>query len=404
MSQSFIVIGLDDSPAPQFAPEAMRAIGNARVFSGGTRHRAIVAPLLPPGSRWINIGAPVDQAFASYAEVDARQPIVVFASGDPLFYGFACTIRKRLPQADIRLYPAFNSLQLLAHRLLMPYGDMRIVSLTGRPWKEFDRALIEGACKIGVLTDLRHTPAAIARRMLDYGYSHYTMYVGERLGDTSAERVSQLTLDEAARSDFDRLCCLLLQADEQPAQPPFGIPDERFAHLPGRPGMITKRPIRLLALSALELPFRRVLWDIGFCTGSISIEARLQFPHLDIVAFEVRPECEELMRHNAQVLGAPGITVRMGDFMKTDLNELPRPDAVFIGGHGGQLHDMVARLARHLEPGGCLVLNAVSAQSADCFVQSARQAGLAVAPPMHVSIDRYNPIDVLKALRPAARI
>ena len=260
MSQSFIVIGLDDSPAPQFAPEAMRAIGNARVFSGGTRHRAIVAPLLPPGSRWINIGAPVDQAFASYAEVDARQPIVVFASGDPLFYGFACTIRKRLPQADIRLYPAFNSLQLLAHRLLMPYGDMRIVSLTGRPWKEFDRALIEGACKIGVLTDLRHTPAAIARRMLDYGYSHYTMYVGERLGDTSAERVSRLTLDEAARSDFDRLCCLLLQADGQPAQPPFGIPDERFAHLPGRPGMITKRPIRLLALSALELPFRRVLW------------------------------------------------------------------------------------------------------------------------------------------------
>ena len=35
----------------------------------------------------------------------------------------------------------------------MPYHDMRIVSLTGRPWHEFDRALIESASKIGVLTD-----------------------------------------------------------------------------------------------------------------------------------------------------------------------------------------------------------------------------------------------------------
>ena len=51
MSQSFIVIGLDDSPAPQFAPEAMRAIGNARVFSGGTRHRGHrCAPPAPPAA------------------------------------------------------------------------------------------------------------------------------------------------------------------------------------------------------------------------------------------------------------------------------------------------------------------------------------------------------------------
>lgn len=63
----------------------------------------------------------------------------------------------------------------------MPYDDMRTVSLTGRPWHEFDRALIERTPKMGILTDREHTPAAIARRMLDYGYTHYTMYVGEHL-------------------------------------------------------------------------------------------------------------------------------------------------------------------------------------------------------------------------------
>ena len=30
-----------------------------------------------------------------------------------------------------------------------------------------------------ILTDREHTPATIAARMLEYGYSHYTLYIGE---------------------------------------------------------------------------------------------------------------------------------------------------------------------------------------------------------------------------------
>ncbi len=72
---------------------------------------------------------------------------------------------------------------------------------------------------------------------------------------------------------------------------PFGIPDTEFALLNGREKMITKMPIRLLTLQALELSRRQVFWDIGFCTGSVSIEAKQLFPHLQIEAFEIRPEC-----------------------------------------------------------------------------------------------------------------
>ena len=36
----------------------------------------------------------------------------------------------------------------------MPYDDMRTVSLTGRPWHEFDRALIERAPKTVSYTHL----------------------------------------------------------------------------------------------------------------------------------------------------------------------------------------------------------------------------------------------------------
>ena len=68
----------------------------------------------------------------------------------------------------------------------------------------------------------------------------------------------------------------------------FGIPEEQFELLDGRANMITKMPVRLLSLSLLDLRNRSVMWDVGFCTGSVSIEAKLQFPHLDIVAFEKR--------------------------------------------------------------------------------------------------------------------
>lgn len=253
------------------------------------------------------------------------------------FSGFANTVKRKLPDAEIKLYPSFNSLQTLAHRLVMPYDDMRTVSLTGRPWHEFDRALIERAPKIGILTDREHTPAAIASRMLEYGYDRYTMYVGEHLGNPEKERIRHMTLREAAQGGFEHPNNLLLCATASLEARPFGIPDERFAHLNGRARMITKAPVRLLTLQALELNRRRVFWDVGFCTGSVSIEARLQFPHLTVVSFEVRAEGEELMNINGRRFGTPGITAITGDFLQTATDALPRPDAVFIGGHGGRL-------------------------------------------------------------------
>lgn len=89
--------------------------------------------------------------------------------------------------------------------------------------------------------------------------------------------------------------------------------------------MITKSPIRLLTLQALELNRKQVFWDIGFCTGSVSIEARLLFPHLTVVAFEIRPEGEKLMATNSHRFGAPGITTIIGDFMEMDITALSLP-------------------------------------------------------------------------------
>lgn len=413
----FIFIGITDNPEPFFAPEVLEIVRGGRVFSGGRRHHEIVAALLPRGARWIDITVPIDRVIEEYRGMDegrgkmdegrwmreegsAPLTIITFVSGDPLFFGFANTIKRKMPKAEIVVYPTFNSLQMLAHRLVMPYHDMRIVSLTGRPWQEFDKALIEGAEKIGVLTDKEHNPASIARRMMEYGYTHYDMYVGERLGNPETEKVTSMSLEEASVGSYSMPNCLMLVANRK-CKARYGIPDSEFALLDGREKMITKMPIRLLTLQALELPERRVFWDIGFCTGSVSIEARLQFPHLRIEAFEIRPECETIIDENTRRHGAPGIGVHIGDFLKEDISMLPRPDAVFIGGHGGCLKEIMAKVLTVLADDGVIVFNSVVApkvltDSRQLWNKACAELGLHQEQPLHIQLNDNHPITILK--------
>ena len=458
----FIVIGITDAPHPWFTPEVMEVVKEGKVFSGGKRHHEIVAPLLPEGAEWIDITVPLERVFEQYKQTlpppslsgreqspikkitrgrEEKESIIVFASGDPLFFGFANTLKREFPEAEMKVFPTFNSLQMLAHRLVMPYHDMRIVSLTGRPWQEFDRALIERAPKIGVLTDKEHTPAAIAQRMLEYGYTYYNMCVGEHLGNPEKERVTTLTLEEAAGKEFGMPNCVILDGRTVERIGIFGIPDSSFALLDGREKMITKMPIRLLTLQALELPTKKVLWDIGACTGSVSIEARLLFPHLHIEAFEIRPECEAIIKENARRFGAMGINVHIGDFEDSppalpiregvicseqasalSLSKVTTPsligraggespDAVFIGGHGGKLKEIMAKVVRVMTPGGVIVMNSVNTPvvekmtnhrpgSHQLWDEACRELGLRQVPPVHVAIDEYHPIEILKAYKP----
>ena len=392
--QRFHVIGMTDDQSGTFSTEILQLMGRGKVFSGGKRHHEIVASLLPEDAVWIDITVPLDKVFSQY---EAYAEIIVFASGDPLFFGFANTLKKRLPNAWMRVYPVFNSLQTLAHRLVLPYHDMRTVSLTGRPWQNLDEALIRGDKLIGALTDREKTPSRIAARMLEYGYDNYRMTVGVHLGNKQAEEVHTLSLDEVIGREFGFPNCLILEQTYQ-RERLFGIPESSFHLLDGREKMITKSPIRLQALSMLDLHQKHTFWDIGFCTGSVSIEAKLQFPHLQIHAFECRPEGETLINLNTRKFGTPGIEYHIGDFMELDVSDLPAPDAVFIGGHGGKLTEMLQKIDRYLLPGGCMVFNSVSENSLHLFREGIEAIDRRIDNEIGITVDSYNPITIIKAI------
>ena len=396
--QKFFVIGIGDGPVAELPPREAEIVASAKVFSGGKRHRELVGHLLPDGALWIEISVPIDDTLRRY---EGHDRVVVFASGDPLFYGFANTLRRRLPNAELEVFPTFNSLQMLAHRTLLDYATMRCISLTGRAWDALDAALISGEPLVGALTDGRKTPSEIARRMLEYGYDNYRMTVGESLGNPASEKVHEVALQEAAGMHFSAPNCVILERIYTKTHP-LGIPEGEFALLDGRIRMITKAPIRILTLSRLSLERCRVMWDIGFCTGSVSVEARLHFPRLKVVAFEIREEGEALMAENSRRHGAPGIEVVTGNFLEADLASYPPPEAIFIGGHGGELPAIMERSAAFLQPGGKIVMNSVTGESRDTFLAEARRLGLETEAPLHVAIDEHNPIDILSATLPHA--
>lgn len=390
----FYVIGIDDNQSQYFNPEVLDIINNHSVFSGGARHYEIVKPLLPESSSWINITIPLSAVFEQYSRY---KEIVVFASGDPLFFGFANTIKREMPDAEIVLYPFFNSLQLLAHRLLIPYQDMHIVSLTGRAWDKFDEALILGYNMIGVLTDNKeHRPSAIIQRMLDYGYDNYKVSIGELLGNKEKEKITTWELKDVLDKKFSFPNNLILKKTTSRYRP-LGIPENDFHLLNGRAKMITKMPIRLLSLSLLELRDKTVLWDIGFCTGSVSIEAKMQFPHLKVLAFEKREEGKELIESNSSKFGVPGIYSFIGDFTDMDITALPTPDAVFIGGHGGKMNEIMRKISTVINPEGVIVFNSVSVDSKEMFLQAIEKNNLQLEQYIAIKVDDFNTIEVMKA-------
>ena len=281
------------------------------------------------------------------------------------------------------------------------YDNMRNVSLTNQSWNALDCALIERTEKIGIRTDPEHTPAAIAARMLEYNYHHYTIYICEHPDNPEQKRISQLSLQEATETTFEYPVNLIIVAEGKLPPRPFGIPEEGFEALNGPTKMPTKALIRLMTLNQLKLQQYTSFWDIGSCTGSVSIEAKLQFPHLKVTAFELNPQGQRLMDINSRRFGTPGIELAIGDFVKMDLYAYPAPDAVFIDGYGKRLKEMILFISEVLLPGGIIVMNCIKPEDKPLFIEGARDAGLEILPINRIALNYYSTIEILKAIAPA---
>ncbi|MGF1521852.1 MAG: precorrin-6y C5,15-methyltransferase (decarboxylating) subunit CbiE [Leptolyngbyaceae cyanobacterium] len=346
-------IGLDGAaglpvPIQTLIDQAAVLAGSDRPLSYFPRH---------PAQRW------------SLAELETRlqqhlqQPnpglVVVLTSGDPLFFGLGRQLLQMLPADALTFHPHPSSIQLAFSRIKLPWQEAALVSAHGRSLERLTQCLKLGADPIAVLTDAINTPGAIARlaQSLDLPTT-YQLWVCENLG-SSEERVQAFSLSSVQDKIFAPLNVVILQQLTQPPTlkdlPLLGIPDRYFLSFRDRPGLMTKREVRVQILAELALQSGQVFWDVGAGTGSVSVEVGRLVPDSQVWAIEKTAAGCELIRQNAHRFKTPQITVVQGKAPDT-LADLPQPHRVFIGGSSGQLAAILKQCAQHLLPGGRIVI------------------------------------------------
>lgn len=397
---SITIVGVLDDGRESLTPRAMRAVHQADLLFGGQR----LLDFFPESrAEKVAIKGDLSRLVALMKDNLGRRRMCVLASGDPTFFGIAKYLLGRLPKPEIEIVPNVSSMQLAFARVKENWDDAALASVHGRPI-EGVIDLVRSNRKIALFTDEVHSPAAIARALLDNGVHGYRAFVCENLGGAQ-ERIVEAELEDLVDQAFSPLNVLiLLREQEVVGKPearrwPIGIPDDEFFQRRPRSGLITRAEVRVVALSKMRLHEDSVVWDIGAGSGSVSIEAALLAPRGKVFAIEKNAEDADIVRQNVAKFGVANLTLVEGR-APDGLDRFDDPDAVFVGGSGGELGEILAIACRRLRPGGRVVVNAVTLENLNGALEGLRANGMEVDVTL-ASFARSQPI--LNLLRFAAQ-
>jgi precorrin-6Y C5,15-methyltransferase (decarboxylating) len=216
---------------------------------------------------------------------------------------------------------------------------------------------------VGLFTSEAHHPARIARELLIRGLDYFRAYVCENLGGKD-ERITQGDLSELQHMTFDPLNVMILK--RKPGRPDapraakrlmrFGNADDVFAQSRPKTGLITQAEVRAIALAQLDLQSGSVMWDVGAGSGSVALEAAQLVEPGRVYAIEQDSADYHLIVANAETFGVRNVQAIFGTAPAV-FQDLPDPDAIFIGGNGGEVSRLLEAAFAALRPGGRLVVN-----------------------------------------------
>lgn len=351
MTQKIKLIGIGDDGKQSLLPIYEKWIYKSEILVGGERQLSFF-PDYKGEKVVIKGGLP---SLVTYLSEETKR-IVVLASGDPLFYGIGSYLAKKL---DVEIYPYISSFQLAFARMNESWQDAHVISVHGRSIKGLAQR-INGREKVALLTDAKNSPSKIARYLRSFGMNEYRAFVAENLGGEN-ERCAFYELEEMENTEFSPLNVVILQKITEVKLWKFGIDDEEFYQRKPEKGLLTKKEIRTLSLSELQLTENSIVWDIGTCTGSVAIEACLIAKEGQVFAIEKNEHDLENCRLNMAKFKAD-FTVIQGK-APNHLEEFPDPDAIFIGGTAGSMDDILTVCCSRLKKGGRIVLNAVTIEN-----------------------------------------
>ncbi len=389
-SRGVTVIGLLDNGTDSLTPLARSQLRQADLVIGAGRLLELGTPMLRNGVETRDLTGRLSQVPAWIEAATASgQSVVVLASGDPLCHGIAGYLRRKLAAERLEILPNLSTLQLACARLGLSWQDAHICSVHSRDageWNAETRGRAHGlyplfrACmdrdKIIVFTSPENDPARIARLLLHESWSEkFSMSVAEHLLRDDEQLITGVPVEALAQRAFaDPNVVVLERKASRPSPVRFGREDGSFVQRKPEKGLITKCEVRALSLGLMQLRAESIVWDIGAGSGAVGLEAARLCPDGWVYAIEKNPADVAIAEQNRSIMDVHHYTLVHGKAPQT-LEQWPDPDAVFVGGSGGELAALIRLALRRLRPDGRLVMNFVTIENLGEAVATLKKLG-----------------------------
>jgi precorrin-6Y C5,15-methyltransferase (decarboxylating) len=383
------IIGVLDDGVASLSRTALAHLQQAQLVIGGTRTLQLFAEHMDPAARQCDLTGALSQVPEWIRTAQAEnQRVVLLATGDPLCHGIAAYLASRLCIEALEVLPNVSTLQLACARLGLPWQDMKFSSVHSKDagdWVEGSEpshglyALLRDIRqhdRLAILTSPDNTPDRIARMLVTEGLADdFEMAVAERLCQPGERIVSGMAIHAAAQMPFaDPNVVLLWRTKLRAPQVLFGLPDASFEQRHPEKGLITKNEVRAVSLARMQLRADSVVWDIGAGSGSVGLEAARLCRQGHVYAIEKNVDDSAIVARNRKAMGLSNHTLVHGK-APGGLAAWADPDAVFIGGSGGELAELIALILKRLKPGGWLVMNFVTIENLGAAVETLKTLG-----------------------------
>lgn len=371
------IIGIGINGKDDLSDKALKIIESSGILFGGERHLSYFPDF--KGERFA-IKSNLKEVVQHIKE-GRNKKITVLASGDPGFFGIADYLIKNLGKDNIEIIPNISSMQWAFAKIKETWHDAEIVSSHGRGIENIIEAARHNN-KIGIFTSSGDEPKKIAEALIKNNLNNFIAYICENIGSTD-ERIESYPLDKVVSMSFSPLNIMILTKVSQGGikdeginsriEGLFGLPDESFIH---SAGLITKEEIRAISLAKMRISENSVVWDIGACSGSVTIEAGRIARNGKVYAIEKKHERVEQIKENIKNFSMKNIEVIEGEAPDC-LKGLPEPDAVFIGGSSGRLKAILEGCSKNMKNKGRIIINAITLDTLKTATDSLKWLGMA---------------------------
>ncbi|MGB0660939.1 MAG: precorrin-6y C5,15-methyltransferase (decarboxylating) subunit CbiE [Mangrovicoccus sp.] len=381
------IIGLGEDGLDGLTPVARSRLAAAEVVIGAERHHALLPDLRAERVTW---GTPFRQ-FRDQVVSYRGRPTALLVTGDPLWYSVGAHMLKLFAPEELTLHPQLSAFQWAATRMKWSLADCETLTVHGRPAAQILPFLAPEA-RLLILTRDGDSPAEIAALLCAAGYGASDLTVLAHLGGPEESRIEGRAEAWTERApDLHVLAVTCRAAQGAKLLPRTGLPDDAFQH----DGKMTKQEIRAITLARLAPARGQLLWDIGLGCGSVAIEWMRAARDAEAIGIEPLEPRRAMAATNAARLGTPRLQILAGK-APDGLSELPRPDAIFIG--GGLSEAVVIACLAALKPHGRLVANAVTLESEAKLLSLQAQHGGELT---RLAISRATPVGPYRGWRAA---